>query len=344
MSVDAAAYAALHAHGGFADLSERAKFRLSGGDRVRYLNGQVTANVVRIDSSAALPACITSAKGKLNGVVFISAVPDALLIDGEAELRDSLGARLEQYIIADDALLEDVTEDLALFHLLPGAGATLESLQTALSSYPSRTAKRFGPTGLDFFIPSAESDALRSHLQTICPTLDPGLLEVLRIEHGLPRWGAELTETTLPPEAGLDRTHIDYQKGCYIGQEIISRLKSVGRVNRELHGFVSLSGQPLEPGMQLFAPLAAMDSEPARESIESDALPTEAPESLAPVGAACGTITSAAYSFALAKPAALGYLRRGSPQNGLVARASSSGDPVSPADIPVAIQPIPFLP
>jgi folate-binding protein YgfZ len=122
----------------------------------------------------------------------------------------------------------------------------------------------------------------------------------LRIEAGCPRWGAELTPETLPPEAGLERTHIDYHKGCYIGQETISRLRSVGHVNRELVGFESVSGQMLAPGLQIFAPDAEPESRPL------------------------GQLTSAAWSFALAKPVALGYLKRGSPTAGLIARSSQN--------------------
>jgi folate-binding protein YgfZ len=72
------------------------------------------------------------------------------------------------------------------------------------------------------------------------------------VQRGIPAWGAELTEDTLPPEAGLDKTHIDYHKGCYIGQEVISRLKSVGHVNRALQRFTGKSdGQVAATGFAL---------------------------------------------------------------------------------------------
>src|SRR3954465_5639955 len=82
--------------------------------------------------------------------------------------------------------------------------------------------------------------------------LSESLLETIRIEHGVARWGFELNEETLPPEAGLERTHIDYHKGCYIGQEVISRLKSIGHVNRQLSGFISNNDTPLAPGARIF--------------------------------------------------------------------------------------------
>jgi folate-binding protein YgfZ len=142
--------------------------------------------------------------------------------------------------------------------------------------------------------------------------LDETLADLIRIEAGVPRWGYELDENTLPPEAGLDGTHIDYHKGCYIGQEVISRLKSVGHVNRQLIGFVAEDATaPLEPGMSLFA---AADGPPI------------------------GLLTSTAYSFAFEKPIALGYLRRGSPSGALFAReADATGTPavVTVRELPI---------
>jgi folate-binding protein YgfZ len=148
--------------------------------------------------------------------------------------------------------------------------------------------------------------------------LTPALLEVVRIEHGIPRWGRELGEETLPPEAGLDATHIDYHKGCYIGQEVISRLKSVGHVNRRLVGFTHAETTPgdssplLPPGMRIFA---------AGDETKQ-----------------IGEITSSAFSLALAKPVALGYLRREAPLAGLVGRPANAAEPA----VPLLAQDLPF--
>jgi folate-binding protein YgfZ len=100
-------------------------------------------------------------------------------------------------------------------------------------------AARLGETGWDVWVPANQFDSF-------CIALGERLgrvqdYERLRIERGIPAWGAELTEDTLPPEAGLDRTHVDYHKGCYIGQEVISRLKSVGHVNQTLRRFTGKS-------------------------------------------------------------------------------------------------------
>ncbi len=314
MSATAADYDAVRQHGGIADLSDRAKFRLTGADRVRYLNGQVTNNLLRLGSEAALPVCVTTAKGKLSADAFVSNLGDGLLLDAAPELRDSLAPRLERYIIADDVVLEDATDELRLLHLLPCSGKPIESLlRTGFGALAHRRARRFGQDGIDFLLPADDADAVSAALFASHPLIAPELLELLRIEAGVPRWGAELGEDTLPPEAGLDRTHIDYHKGCYIGQEVISRLKGVGHVNRHLTGFTSISGEALAPGLRIFA---------AGDDAKS-----------------LGQLTSTAWSFALSKPIALGYLRHGSAAADLVARPASSGGPA----LPVAVCPLPFL-
>jgi folate-binding protein YgfZ len=109
--------------------------------------------------------------------------------------------------------------------------------------------------------------------------------ENLRIEQGIPRWGHELSEEVIPNEAGLDQRAISYTKGCYLGQEVISRIKSVGHVNRHLRGLLPEDGIAIGVGDKLFA-----DSESTRE---------------------IGFITSIARSRTAEQMIALGYIRRG---------------------------------
>lgn len=297
MSTAAEIYADFRQRGGVADLSARLKLRLTGEDRVRFLNGQVTAGVQRLSPGQALPACITTAKGRLCAEAVLHATADALFLDAEPSLRDSLPDRLERYIISDDVLLEDVTDELRLVHVAGGVAPASELFAAAL--LVDRT-HRFGPNGWDVWLTPEAFDALWQQLAGRAAVLSPEIQEALRIEAGLPRWGFDLDENTLPPEAGLDRTHVDYHKGCYIGQEVISRLKSVGHVNRELTGFVAEAGAPLGAGAQLFPP----DSDERT----------------------IGVLTSAAFSFALEKPIALGYLKRGAAFPELIARRADAAE------------------
>jgi len=256
------------------DLAARAKFQLTGADRVRYLNGQVSNDVRRLGKDAAISACVMTAKGKMNALIWITASGEALLVDADPELRDDLAGRLERYIIADDVTLTDVTEDFGLLHFL---GLPAEAFAGLPPEIRVSRSRRYGLDGVDLLGPASAfaGASLPQHER-----VDAETAECFRVEQGIPRWGAELDENTIPVEAGLDATAIDYHKGCYIGQEVISRIKSIGHVNWNLRGFVA--DAPLTPGAELTAG-----------------------------GKVVATITSAAWSFALDKAIALGYLKRG---------------------------------
>ncbi len=256
----------LQAEGGWLNLSGRAKWRLSGPDRVRYLNGQVTQDVRLADARHALHACVTNAKGRIEGEVFFHASPDgdSLLIDAPAGLRESLGIRLGRYLIADDAELEDITEDWQLWHRFgpdPG-GQGLE-------------ANRLACVGRDVWLPAGAP----------APVADPlteDEAETLRILRGVPASPQELNGEAFPQEAGLEARVMSFSKGCYVGQEVLSRLKSTGRMPRELVIWVAESGEPMA-GAELSLP----------------------------DGTRAGVITSAARHPLEGRLHGLGYLRQG---------------------------------
>ena len=201
------------------DLSKRAKFRVSGKDRVRYLNGQVSNDVQKASEIEAISACVTTSKGRLEGLIWISVDEknQSFLIDSDQELRTTLFQRLSKYIIADDVEIVDITEDYLLIHDLG---------QTQSNGIKSN---RYSIDGMDQWIRPGELDAGSDWISE-------NALESFRISQGVPKWGNELDHKTFPQEALLDRTSIDFHKGCYVGQEIISSLESVGQVNRILVG------------------------------------------------------------------------------------------------------------
>ena len=262
----------------FFDLSARAKLRVTGADRFRFINGQITNDLRKLSETAAIEACVLNTKGKLNAHIFITALGDDFLIDAEPELRETLRARLERYIIADDVQIEDVTDEFSLFHVL-----TEES--PALKSGRIVSARRFATIGWDVWSESARHDPVRHELASAYLFIDSAAADVMRIEQGLPRWGRELTDEIIPIEANLEQRTIDYQKGCYIGQEVISRIKMSGQTNKRLCGLISLNETPLQRGMKLVAPSAS--------------------------GKEAGWITSTTRSTRLGKEIALGYVKRG---------------------------------
>src|SRR5437763_393872 len=95
-----------------------AKLRITGNDRLRFLNGQITNDARKATESSALKACVLSAKGRMNAYLSICAASNCFLVDADPELRESLQPRLERYIIADDVQIEDVSDRLSIFHVL----------------------------------------------------------------------------------------------------------------------------------------------------------------------------------------------------------------------------------
>lgn len=247
------------------DLSDRAKLRLTGADRVRFLNGQVSNDMRKVTAEASVYTCVMTIKGKMCADAFVHAGEDDLLVDTEPELREALTVRLERYIIADDVLLEDVSDELHLLHLLPALTPESTGKSTPrlgdLPGDPVDAGKmravqsnRYGRVGIDLFIPASLADDYRALLAKDFRFLNPAETELLRVATGVPRWGAELGEDTMPAEADLEARAVSYSKGCYIGQEVVSRVKSVGHVNWQLRGLRPVDGVSLEPGMVLRDP------------------------------------------------------------------------------------------
>ena len=261
-------------------LSPRALWRLTGPDAARYLNGQVTNDMVRLMDGTACYAAVCTAKGRMEGDVSIALHTGEFYLEADPVLRENLGARLEKYLIADDAVFEDISDLWNLSHVF---GATPPPAPEA--GFVIAHA-RFGLPGHDVWIanPGAASAGA---------TVEADVLETLRLEHGIPRWGAELTATTLPPEAGPRLlAAISYTKGCYVGQETIARLKSVGHVNRSLVFLRSDSAAVPAPG----ARLKLGDHE-------------------------AGVVTSSGYSPRLEIGIALGYAQRQATTEGVLLQA-----------------------
>ncbi len=204
------------------DLSDRAIFRVTGNDAERYLNGQVSQDVKLASESAAVYSIVANFKGKLEGDFFVRRHQGDLLIDTCESQRESLFSRLDKYLIADDAEIVDVSDEYHFCHVIGSCEHEF--------SHPNWECNRYGEDGTDYLLPASENLPVAiGHLE----------FEQLRISNKIPRWGNELDGNTLPPEAGLESRAISYTKGCYTGQEVISRMKSAGKTNRHLVGIRS---------------------------------------------------------------------------------------------------------
>jgi len=263
---------------------------------LRFVNGQITNDVRKATETSAIAACVLTAKGKVNALVFVSAQPDHLLLDADVEVREMLPARLERYLISDDVQIEDVTERFSLFHVLAEPKPGLAGLIIS--------ANRFGQPGFDIWTDAAQRDPTRKAIAGESMLCDEQCAEIVRIERGIPRWGSELSEEIIPVEANLESTCIDYTKGCYIGQEVISRIKMSGQRNKGLYGILGERDVALVPGLKLFS----------KETPNKEA----------------GWITSATWSDRLGTHIALGYLKRPFNHPGaLVQTHPGQGEPIS---------------
>jgi folate-binding protein YgfZ len=240
-----------------ADLNgTRTRLRITGADRADFLHGQSTNDVKRLEVGQGCYAAFLNAKGKMRGEGYIICQADGFLLETSPGLAQSL----EKFIITEDVVIEDRSTALGEWLVIGDARPGL----------PTNAATFQHPLGLGVI--SGER---------MTETIDAEALEVLRIEAAVPRWGMDMDENTIPNEAGLEKRAISYDKGCYIGQETIARIKTYGHVNRQLVQ-MALTGQAV----------------PARA------------DKLVADGREVGQVTSAVFSSRLGKPLALGYVRR----------------------------------
>jgi folate-binding protein YgfZ len=228
-----------------------------GADRVRFLHGQVTNDIKRLRAGEGCYAALVTAKGKMQSDLNIYCLQDELLLDFEPGLTGVVSERLEKFVVADDVQILDVA---ALYGLLSVQGPKAESvargvgLFTEIPGAPFRFVKftdetlgeiylmnqpRLGSVGFDFFVPTNSLGAVADKLIAAAKTIGGrasgwDAFEISRIESGIPRFGADMDESHLAAECGIENRAISYNKGCYIGQEVLNRIHSIGRVNREL--------------------------------------------------------------------------------------------------------------
>ncbi|HVV73741.1 MAG TPA: glycine cleavage T C-terminal barrel domain-containing protein, partial [Verrucomicrobiae bacterium] len=255
---------ALREHAGMLDLGFRGRLCLTGNDRIRFLHGQVTNDIKRLSVGEGCYAALVTAKGRLESDLNVYRLEDEILLDFEPGLTEPVTKRLEKYIVADDVQIVDVG---ALYGLLtvqgPAAAETVRDLgftpeaptllfrfvkicDPTLGELYVVNRPRLGTDGFDLFVPSDALAAMaerllrstRSHNGTVCGW---SAFELARIEAGVPRFGADMDETNFPQECGIEASAVSYTKGCYIGQEVLNRIHTMGHVNRELVG-LQISG------------------------------------------------------------------------------------------------------
>lgn len=274
--------------------------KVSGTDAAEFLQNMVSNDISVLKSGEGCRAAFLTSKGKILADFIV-------LADGEmywlvlpyappARLMTELG----RFIVSEDVLLEDVSQEMAVISLIgPAASRLVAGLGAAPPDrpYSHRVAapmgvqfrmvasRGFGLGGVDFLVPKTAMQNLQTLLERGNPVpvpLGDQSLEVIRVEAGESRYGVDMNENNLLMETGLEEAAVSFQKGCYVGQEFVARIAHRGQVAKHLCGVEFEGSIPPSPGDSIF--LGHDTDRPA------------------------GEVRSAVYSPSLGKPIALAYV------------------------------------
>jgi folate-binding protein YgfZ len=325
-----AEFQALASGCGVYDLRTRAKISLSGGDRVRWLNGMVTNNIRDLAPGRGVYAFLLNPQGHILGDLYAYNRGEVLLVDTDRSQAEKVLAVFDKYIIMDDVEVANSSDTLAAIgiagrdsgELLRRAGIDVQEL--AALQFVELTWQEISLTvvrGDNPFVESFElwlapenyEKAYESLVRTGAKPVGSTAVELLRIASGIPRYGADIRERDLPQETEQERA-LSFVKGCYVGQEIVERIRSRGQVRRKFTGF-DIHGPLPAPGAKIQA-----DGKDVGEITSAASLP--------------GTNGD--------RPVALGYIRREAGTPGKVLDAGGSEALV--ARLPFAEAPFPEAP
>jgi glycine cleavage system T protein len=296
-----AEYEAVRKGAGLIDLSHQGKVRISGADRQDFLNRMLTNDIKALAPGRGCQTFLLNAKGHVVAYLTLLALADAFLAEVDPAAAAAMVEMLGHYIVADDVILEDISEAWGLLSLQgPAAPAVLQALlggrapslepfqhaEAQVGRAPVRVVfhSRTGEKGYDLWVAADRAAApwdaaMRAGARHGLRPVGLAALNVLRLEAGQ-AWGSDVAGDVLAMETGLEGV-ISFSKGCYIGQEFVVRVAHRGHVNRKLSGLV----------------------------LNGDRVPA-AGDKVVQGEREAGWITSAALSPALERPIALGYVRR----------------------------------
>jgi folate-binding protein YgfZ len=320
-----AEYQALTRAAGVVDRSMLGKVAVTGRDRLAFLQGMLSNDVKALAPGQGTAAAFLDAHGKVTALLVVYALEDRLLLELPPSLTEKTLQALDKYLISEKAAFEAADEAFAVLAVQgPDARALLERLggrpldlapyhhvEASIAGAPVRMVNRAEGhvAGYHCWTATAHGAALwRALVESGARPVGVEALNVLRVEAGVPWYGHDVDESVILPETRLERL-VSYTKGCYIGQEVVARVKYRGHVNRALSGLV-LEGERVPP------PGAAVVAD----------------------GKEVGRITSAVRSLALGKPIALGYVRREHFAPGSAVAVEDGG-----ALIPARVAALPFV-
>jgi folate-binding protein YgfZ len=251
---------------GLYELSRRGKAMLTGSDRVRWLNGIITNNIRDLSPGQGVYAFLLNPQGRILGDLYAYARAESLVIDTDAVQLPKILELFDHYIIMDDVEVSGSTGNISAIGLkgpsaraaLQAAGIEFPELQPlsfadlSWRNIPLTVIRGDGPSVASYELwaspegTSSIGDALeKSGARTVGTTA----LNYIRIAEGIPQYGQDIRERDLPQETQQDRA-LHFTKGCYIGQEIVERIRSRGNVHRTFTGF-TVDGALPAPGTKI---------------------------------------------------------------------------------------------
>jgi folate-binding protein YgfZ len=313
----AAEHAAARSGAGVVDRSLTGVVEVTGRDRASFLHAMLTNDVKSLEPGMGCAAAFLDAHGKIQSILTVLVLADRILLLMPAGSSQSLLERLDQFLFSEKAYLRDASDEFALFMVLGPAAAELigrvagagpperawSHIETTLGATPLRLVRGGGETGeteVWVITPRDEGAAVwQALLAAGARPVGLTALDALRVEAGTPWAGHDADDTVLLPEIPLEKL-VSYNKGCYIGQEVVVRVRDRGHVNRLLTGLV----------------------------LDGTDVPAAGAPVLADGGKAIGRITSAVRSFALERPIALAFVRREHSTPGTVVSVGTDRGPL----------------
>lgn len=321
-------YAAVRERGaGLIDLSSTARLKVSGSEAIQFLNGLITNDVKELAENSWMPAVFPNVQGRLIASVRVIRLPDeespVFILDTEAATHQAVFKLVERFTLAGDFRVHDLTDTTALISLqgkqanqiagtVPGDGVdeVKDKGACVVDWNGARVviirATHTSEDGFDLLIESGRSkDLWNALMKEGAWPVGFTALEILRIEAGIPRYGVDIDETLVVSETNLDDA-VSFTKGCYIGQEIIARIKYRGHVAKKLTGVTFEKATKIEPGCKV---LSSDDKE-------------------------AGRLTSVTYSPHLGRTVALGVLKYQYLEPGTVVKIESGEVSAVVSDLP----------
>ena len=254
-------YTALHESAAWFELPGRGKIRVTGEDRARLLHAMLSNDVRSLAPGQGNYHFLLNAQGHILADANLYVFVDHILLDCEPELGEKILQHLDHFIIADDVELEDVTGAMTTVALEGPrahaiAGMTLAAEDNAHAPVDGGIVARTSATGqpgLWFFVdPARKADLIRRFEAGGAVAATPDEVRVVRVENGRPRYGEDFGESNLPQETQQTRA-LHFTKGCYLGQEIVERVRSRGQVNRLLVRLAIDGAEPPASGTAVMA-------------------------------------------------------------------------------------------